>query len=217
MRYIGATNRHTIERYVLISQGLLMMQYKKATIGLAMLSGLTALSATAEPMQYNIDADHTSVVASWEHFGFSHPTATFDDASGVITFDDENPQASSISVTLPVATVDSYVEKLTEEFLGKDYFNTDAYPDATFKSTKVVATGDNSFEVHGDLTIKGTTKQVMFEATLNKQGEHPMTKKQAIGFDAHTTIMRSDFGVDKYVPNVSDEVMLRITTEAQAK
>ncbi|WP_137165839.1 YceI family protein [Salinimonas lutimaris] len=192
-----------------------MKVLSRTALGVA-LSAAVVTGALAKPVTYQIDPDHTSVVASWEHFGFSHPTATFDDASGSITYDSDDVSASSVNVTIPVSTADTYVEKLTEEFMTETYFNTDKFPDATFTSTKVVDKGDGKLEVHGDLTIKGTTKSIVFEAMLNKQGEHPMTKKPAIGFDATTTIMRSDFGVDQYVPNVSDEVTLRITTEAQA-
>lgn len=67
------------------------------------------------------------------------------------------------------------------------------------------------------MTIKGITKPVILHAVLNKQGEHPMVKKQAIGFDAETTIKRSDFKLDKYVPAVSDEVKIHVSTEAYAK
>lgn len=194
-----------------------MKRFNKPILSAVVFTALVAPAAIAEPVTYKIDPDHTSVIASWSHFGFSNPTATFDDASGMITFDDENVSASSINVTIPVETVDSYVKKLTNEFMNEEYFNVDEYPEATFKSTKVEETGTDQFKVHGDLTIKGTTKPATFDVTLNKQGQHPMTEKQAIGFDATTTIMRSEFGIDKYVPNVSDEVTLRITTEAQAK
>lgn len=192
-----------------------MQVISKAALGVA-LSATIVTGVLAKPVTYQIDPDHTSVVASWNHFGFSNPTATFDDASGTITYDSSDVAASSINVTIPISTADTYVEKLTEEFMTKNYFNTDKFPDATFTSTKVIDKSDGKLEVHGDLTIKGTTKSIVFEAMLNKQGQHPMTKKPAIGFDATTTIMRSDFGVDQYVPNVSDEVTLRITTEAQA-
>ena len=119
-------------------------------------------------------------------------------------------------VSVPIETVDSYVKKLTDEFLQAEYFDQQNFPKAMFKSSKVVSTGDNTFDVHGQLTIKGVSKQVVMHATLNKVGTHPMTQKPAIGFDAHTTINRSEFGLGKYVPNVSDEVTLTLTTEAQA-
>ena len=87
-------------------------------------------------------------------------------------------------------------------------------PTITFKSTKVEAAGDNKLRVFGDLTVHGVTKPVVLDTTINKIGEQPMAKRAAAGFDATTTIKRSDFGVGKYAPNVSDEVIIRITTEA---
>src|SRR3546814_2298151 len=87
---------------------------------------------------------------------------------------------------------------------------------ATFKSTKVEAAGEGKLKVTGDLTIKDITRPVVLDVTLNKAADHPMTKRPAIGFDATATIKRSDFDVAMYVPNVGDEVKLRITTEAMA-
>ena len=166
----------------------------------------------------SIDPTHTSVIATWNHFGFSNPTASFSDVSGTISYDDDAPAKSSVNVTIPVKTVDTKVEALTEEFLNEaDYFDVAQYPTATFKSTKVTPKGDNKYDVAGDLTIKGVTKSVVFNAVLNKQGEHPMSKKPAIGFDASTVIKRTEFNMGKYAPYVSDEVTLTITTEAQAK
>jgi polyisoprenoid-binding protein YceI len=165
---------------------------------------------------YTIDPTHTSVIATWNHFGFSNPTAAFSDVSGSISYDEQNPSASSINVSIPVKTVDTFVPKLTDEFMAQAYFDVSKFPTATFESKQINPTGGNTYDVTGDLTIKGTTKSVVFKATLNGKGPHPMTKKPAIGFDAQTTIMRSDFGIDQYVPNVSDEVTLTITTEAQA-
>jgi len=77
----------------------------------------------------------------------------------------------------------------------------------------VQAEGAGKFKVTGDLTVHGVTKPVVLDAKLNKSGEHPMLKVPAIGFDATATIKRSDFGVGAYVPNVSDEIKIRITTE----
>lgn len=180
-------------------------------VSTAMLSVNTMANTT-----YTIDPTHTSVIATWNHFGFSNPTAAFSDVSGSITYDADKPSASTISVSIPVKTVDTFVPKLTDEFMAEAYFDVSTFPTATFESTKVTSTGGNSYDVEGNLTIKGTTQPVIFKATLNGKGPHPMTQKAAIGFDASTTIKRSDFGIDKYVPNVSDEVTLTITTEAQA-
>lgn len=166
---------------------------------------------------YALDPTHTSVVISWQHFGFSHPTAFIPNASGELKFDSEHPEKSTVNVTLPVTDINTFVPKLTEEFKAPDYFDVAKYPTATFRSTKVIAKGNNQFEVDGNLTLKGITKPVTLLATLNKQGEQPMLKKPAIGFDATGTIKRSDFKIDKYIPAVSDEIQLTLSTEAHSK
>ena len=161
----------------------------------------------AAAKEYSLDPQHTSVVISWNHFGFSNPTAYISDVSGKLAFDKENPEKSSVNVTLPVKTIDAHVKALTDEFLGKEYFDVKTFPEATFQSTKV----------EGNLTIKGITKPVVLHAVLNKQDMHPMVKKEAIGFDATGVIKRSDFKLDKYVPAVSDNVTITLSTEAYAK
>ena len=115
--------------------------------------------------------------------------------------------------TLPLAGITSYTAKFNEHLSSADFFDVAQFPQATFKSTSVTANGGNKFTVVGDLTIKNTTKPVTLDVTLNGAGPHPMIKKQAIGFDATTTLKRSDFGLDMAAPAVSDEVSLRITTE----
>ncbi len=91
------------------------------------------------------------------------------------------------------------------------------FPTARFESTVVeTADGEGHYRVTGTLTIKDQSKPVTLDVQLNASGEHPMRKVPAIGFNATATIKRSDFGVGAYAPAVSDEVELRITTEAVA-
>lgn len=176
----------------------------------------------ADSKTYQMDPTHTSVVASWNHFGFSNPIATLWDVKGTIQFDQDDPTQSSVNVTIPINTINTGVPELNKEFMTATYFDTQAHPDATFTSTDIEATGQNDqgqqqYNVHGNLTIKGISKPVVLHATLNKVGEHPMKKVPALGFDAHTQIKRSDFNLDKYVPYVSDEVSLQISSEATAQ
>jgi len=191
---------------------------KFSTVKASLFLAASLLGTSVLAADYQLDPTHTSVTATWNHFGFSNPTASFSDVSGSLSFDDKNPEKSSVSVSIPVKTVDTRVPALTEEFLNEaDYFDVAKYPTATFRSTKVTAKGANQYDVTGELTIKGVTKPVVLHAVLNKQGEHPMTKKPAIGFNASTVIKRTDFNMGKYAPYVSDEVTLTITTEAQGE
>lgn len=174
----------------------------------------SASAATAAPVSYAVDPNHTEVVASWSHFGLSHPFATFGHIEGTIIYDAQKVGNSSVKVTIPLSGLDTRVEAFDGHLRSADWFDADKYPNITFASTTVESTGKNHLRVAGNLTIKGVTKRAVLDVTLNGSGVHPMAKREAIGFDATTTVKRSDFGVDKYAPNVSDAVQLRITTEA---
>ncbi|PBJ83934.1 polyisoprenoid-binding protein [Lysobacteraceae bacterium NML93-0399] len=163
---------------------------------------------------YVLDPNHTDVIAQWSHFGFSNPVAHFGQVDGAIVYDAENVGASSVEVTLPLSGLNSHVAAFDEHLRSADFFEADKYPNATFKSTSVEAAGTNKLKVTGDLTIKDITRPVVLDVTINKFGEQPMAKRAAAGFDAVAQLKRSDFGLGMAAPNVSDEVELRITTEA---
>jgi polyisoprenoid-binding protein YceI len=168
--------------------------------------------------KYDIDASHSEVVFGWNHFGFSNPTARFDKIEGSVLLDQADLTKSSISVSLPLESLDTHVAKLDEALKSPDFFDAAKYPTITFKSTKVEKAGENGLKITGDLTVHGVTRPVTLDAKVNKIGifEIPgVTKAQAAGFDATTVIRRSDFGVAKYVPAVSDEIPVRITLDAK--
>lgn len=193
-----------------------MKKNKLILASLALSLGLMA-QAQAETKAYKMDPFHTSVIISWDHFGFSHPTATIADVSGTINFDKQNPEKSSVEVTIPITKLTTQVAKLDEEFKSAEYFDIAHYPEATFKSRKVINKGHNKVDIVGDLTLKGISHSVTLHAKLNKEGEHPLAKKAAVGFDAMGNIKRSDFKLDKYIPAVSDKITLRLSTEAYAE
>lgn len=168
--------------------------------------------------KYDIDASHSGVVFGWNHFGFSNPAARFDKIEGSMLLDKSDLTKSSVSVTLPLEGLDTGVAKLDEALKSPDFLDVARYPTITFKSTKVEKTGENGLKITGDLTVHGVTKPVTLDAKVNKIGifEIPgVIKAQAAGFDATTVIKRSDFGVSKYVPAVSDEIPVRITLDAK--
>ncbi len=177
--------------------------------------GLLVVTAVvqAAPVTYKLDPEHTQVLFSWSHFGYSNPGASLDLSVGTLVFDAQHPERSSVRVSLPVSTLDTHVAALDAHLQQADFLDAAKYPQVTFISTRVQQTGDNKFTVTGNLTIHGVTRAVALQATLNRVGVHPMTKQQSIGFDATTQIRRSDFGVAAYVPNVGDELTVRITAE----
>ncbi|MFW2159965.1 YceI family protein [Acinetobacter beijerinckii] len=190
------------------------MQFKTLSLGLAV--AIASSVTLAAPVDYKIDPTHTATVFSWNHFGFSTPSANFTDIQGTIKVDNAKPASSSVEVTIPLSSVNTNVPALDKEFQEEAWFNAAKYPNITFKSTKVETKDKKHFKITGDLTVKGVTKPVVLDAVLNKQGEHPMAKVPAIGFNATTSFDRSAFGIGNYVPNVGDKITVNITTEATA-
>lgn len=185
---------------------------KRTAIALALT--LAAGLAVAAPVTYKIDPNHTSVTASWSHFGFANPIAHFGDVDGSITYDPAKPANSKVEVTIPLSGLESHVDDFNDHLRSADFFDAAKYPTITFRSTRVTPAGKDRLKVAGDLTVRGITKPAVLDVTINKIGEQPMAKRAAAGFDATTTLKRSDFGLGKYAPNVSDAVTIRITTEA---
>lgn len=185
----------------------------------ASLSAVAAVTTKGPATEkYDIDASHSGVVFAWNHFGFSNPTARFDKIEGSVLLDKNDLTRSSISVSLPIDSLDTGIAKLDEELKGSGFLDAAQFPTVTFKSTKVETTGTNGLKITGDLTVHGVTKSVALNATVNKIGifEIPgVMKAPAAGFDATAVIKRSDFGVTKYLPAVSDEIPVHITLDAK--
>ncbi len=173
-----------------------------------------AIAGPASAASYAIDGRHTQVVFTYDHFGYSHMTARFNQVTGSFDFDPANPAKSSIEVSLPISTVSTGVPKLDTHIASADMLDAAQFPTATFKSNKVVVLGKAHLSVAGNLSIHGITKPVVFDVKVNSTAPYPMRKSAAAGFDAHATIKRSDFGVTFMLPGVGDDVQLAISMEA---
>lgn len=181
---------------------------------LALATALTLAAAPVFATTYSLDPGHTQVVLSWNHFGYSNPTAQFGKVEGTLDYDQAAPTKASVKVTIPLASINSNVAKLDEHLQGADFFDVAQYPDATFTSTKVEKGAKaGALRVTGDLTLHGVTKPVVLDVNVNKVADHPMWKAPVVGFDATTTIKRTEFGISKYAPMVSDDIKIRITIE----
>ncbi|MFC7705099.1 YceI family protein [Plastorhodobacter daqingensis] len=174
---------------------------------------LAATAAQAAPESYVLDSSHSQILFSYNHLGYSTTWGMFSGFEGQIAFDQEDPANSSVTVSFPVTTMLTGWEERYAHFMGDDFFG-GADETVTFTSTAIEVTGENTALITGDLTLNGVTQEVVLDATLNAAGEHPMEGKPWAGFDATTTLLRSDFGLDMFAPFVSDEVEVRISIEA---
>ena len=181
---------------------------------LATALALTATGAVAAPEKYELDPSHSQVVFSYNHLGFSTTHGMFSGFEGEIMFDAEDPAASSVNVSMPVMSMFTGWEKREGHFMSDDFFGAQEGDMITFASTGIEVTGEDTAKITGDLSMNGVTKSVTLDAKLNKAGEHPQAGKPWAGFDATTTILRSDYDLGKFAPFVGDEVEVQISLEA---
>lgn len=183
------------------------------TIMFAAALALGATSVTAAE-KFVLDASHSQVVFSYNHLGFSTTFGMFSGFEGEIMFDADAPADSSVSVSMPVMSMFTGWEQRSGHFMSGDFFGAEEGDMVTFTSTSIEVTGDDTAMITGDLSMNDVTKSVVLDAKLNKAGDHPQAGKPWMGFDATTTLARSDFELGLFAPYVSDEVEVHISIEA---
>ncbi|WP_334182320.1 YceI family protein [Novosphingobium sp.] len=159
---------------------------------------------------YAVEPAHTQVTFSVSHMGISPFAGTFSGASGSMTLDPNKLSATKLSVTIPVTSIQTTSDKLTEELRSADWLDAAKFPTATFVATSVTPRGPDAAAIDGTLTLHGVSKPITIMARFFGAAQNPMSKKDSIGFLGRALIKRSDFGVSKYVPVVSDETVLVI-------
>ena len=187
---------------------------KKAGVVLAITAGLSGMAVSAQAAEtYKLDPSHTSVIFIVNHLGFSNYQGRFGGASGEVTIDREDLAASSAEITIDLTQVDSGFEGLDNHMKTADFLDVENHGTATFKSTSVELTGDNTAKITGDLTLLGQSKPLVLDVILTGEGDHPMTGDHILGFAAKGTVTRSEYGMTYLVPAVSDDVTLQISSE----
>jgi polyisoprenoid-binding protein YceI len=176
---------------------------------------LTIVSAPLFATTYTFEPNYTQAVVHWDHLGFSSPSATLGQGAGTLELDQADLTKSSIKITIPLSSLNTSVPELDEHLRSADFFDAAKFPNATFASTKIErADAPNRLTVNGDLTLHGVTKPVTLAVTVVRIGVNPRSNLPTIGFDATTTLKRSDFGLGKFVPQVSDAIPMHVSAQA---
>ena len=183
-----------------------------ATAALATATLSTPVFATSN--SYVLDASHSQIVFTYDHLGYSTTYGMFSGFEGEIEFNQTDPAASSVNVSFPVRSMLTGWEARFEHFMSADFFAAADDEMVSFSSTGIEVTSDTTALITGDLTLNGITKAVVLDAKLNQANTHPMEGKAWAGFDATTSILRSDFEVGAFAPFVSDAVEIMISIEA---
>jgi polyisoprenoid-binding protein YceI len=176
---------------------------------------LVFATAAAQATPYVFVEPHSQGVVRWTHLGFSHPFAQINRIQGRLDWNAAEPTRSTVQATIPMANLATGVPDLDEDFASAAFFDFAHYTAATFTSTRVEAgAGPGRLRLTGDLALHGVTKPMTLDVVLNKVGTNPRNDLPTVGFEATATLKRSDFGLGKFVPQVSDEVRLEFTVEA---
>jgi len=183
------------------------------TLVAALALATVAAPSFAAPETYKLDAGHTFPRFSYSHFGLSTQLSRFNKTTGTVTLD-RAAKTGAVDITIDTKSVDTGFALFDEHIQAEDFLDTAKHPTATFRSSKVVFSGDTPTAIDGVLTLKGVSRPVTLKVTSFLAMPHPMTKKDAIGANATVTVKRTDFNMGKYAPNVGDDVTIDIAVEA---
>jgi polyisoprenoid-binding protein YceI len=155
---------------------------------------VTGMAVSVQAENYVFDRAHSYIGFAVTHLGLSRVKGNFSDFNGTINYDPANPAKSAVEVTIQAASIDTKAEGRDKHLKSPDFFAVDSFPTLTFKSTAITPKTDKSFEVTGDLTMRGVTKPVTLTVEMVGAMDDPMMGKR-LGFAASGKINRQDFGV----------------------
>lgn len=187
------------------------MTVLKSTLAAILMSA--AFGAIAAPVTYTIDPTHTTATYSVNHLGLSLQQGTFSEVSGRLVVD-EAAGTGKVEVVVPTASLNSHFAKRDEHLKGPDFFDVARYPEMRFAADKVVFRQGKPERVEGQLTLRGVTRPLTLTVTRAARLANPMSGVETWGVNAEGRLKRSEFGMDKYLPGVGDEVTLAIALEA---
>lgn len=177
------------------------------------------LASIVAHAQWTIDKGHSKFTFIAEHHGISEVDGYFKKFDGKITASKADLSDAVFEMTIESASINTDLEMRDNHLKNEDMFNVAQFPTITFKSTSFKKVAGNKYTMVGDLTIKGITKSVTLDVTMNGPAAHPNpnNKKLQLGMKALTTIKRSDFGIGGKLANVmvNDEIQIRATGEFQ--
>ena len=177
---------------------------------------LPALAFARDPLaEYALDPVHTRVMFAISHAGFSNALGTISGSTGTLVFDPGDWTRARVDVRVPVARADLGDADWNKATLARSLLDAEGHPEARFVSARVEPVDATHARVHGDLTLRGVTREVVLDVALNAAKRHPMPPfRRTLGFSATTKISRADFGITAWKSVIGDEVELRIEAEA---
>jgi polyisoprenoid-binding protein YceI len=167
--------------------------------------------AAVQEGAYSVEPNHTRVLFSVSHLGFTTWYGEFTKVSGALNLVPKAVAKSTLEVHIAANSISTNNPTVDGELKGPQWFDAAQFPEIVFKADKIAATGKDTGIVTGTLTLHGVTKPVTLAVKFNGAGVNPLDKKYTAGFEVSGKIKRSDFGVKTYVPLVGDDVDLIIS------
>jgi polyisoprenoid-binding protein YceI len=166
---------------------------------------------------YVLDSKEALVRYTTLHMGLTEFWGTFPGATGTLTIDPKAVGSAKVDIQVPIMGVETTNKELNAEFISSEFFDFGKFRRAHFVSTQVVRTGPRTARMTGDLTLHGITRPIVLNVTFNGAGPNSFSKVLTLGFKAEGVVKRSDFGLGKYVPIVSDETQITIGAAFEKK
>ncbi len=185
---------------------------KKTFAALALGSVILAGQAVAADYVIDTKGQHAFVNFKISHLGYSWVWGSFKEFDGRFSFDADKPQASSVTVELKTASVDTNHAERDKHLRSGDFLNVSEHPTATFESTSVKSTGEGTADISGNLTLNGVTKPVVIAGKFIGEGKDPWGGYRA-GFEGTTTLKLKDFDIQMDLGPASQTVDLIISVE----
>jgi polyisoprenoid-binding protein YceI len=179
-------------------------------LAVVMLALVFALPAPAAD-NYAVDPIHSSVSFKIQHLGLTYVHGRFDNVAGSFTLDRDDPSKSSFTLTIKAESIDTNNAMRDTHLRGPDFFNVKEFPRLSFKSTAVKSVA-GGLEVTGDMTLHGMTRPITFTLQGGKSAEFPKGV-QRVGYTTDLVLKRSEFGMDKMLNAIGDEVYISIGME----
>lgn len=175
-----------------------MRQYKSTLPSLVI---ACLFAGTASGADYVIDTEggHAFVNFKFRHLGYSILTGTFEKLEGEFSWDPESVSDSSVSITIDAGSLNSYHAERDRHMRGDKYLDTGKFPRASFVSSRIEDKGEGAMVIHGDLTLRGMTREIAIEARRIGEGNDPWGDYRA-GFEGYVTLDMRDYGVNSFVP-----------------
>lgn len=161
---------------------------------------------------YKIDAGHSSVMFRVSHLGVSNCYGRFNAFGGEFTLDAANPANCKLSITIQTESIDSNLAARDKHLKSPDFFNVKQYPTATFTSKSFKQSADGAYDVAGDLTMHGVTKEVSVRLKKIGEGKDPFGGYRA-GFETEFEIKRADYGINFMPEGLGADVRILVALE----